>query len=158
MSATAIVRALFKESLATDALGLLYREFHRAAVREPTARQRAAPALTRLQESSGRRPSYGPPQSKRRSGAFTKPSRGATMVFNVSRLAALVAWSAVLSLLTVGGYVSAHPLGNFTINHLAVLRPQARRAFASTTFSISRKFPRFRSCMQPGGWTPAAHS
>ena len=46
------------------------------------------------------------------------------MVFNVSRLAALGAWSAIL-FLAGGGAAAAHPLGNFTINHLAVIRPQA---------------------------------
>ena len=151
MSATAIVRALFKESLATDALGLLYREFPRATMGEPTARQRAAPALTRLQESSGRRPSYGPPQSKRRSGAFTKPSRGATMVFNVSRLAALGAWSAVL-FLAAGGAAAAHPLGNFTINHLAEIRPQAGALRVHYVLDIA-EIPTFQ-IMNAATWTP----
>ena len=45
------------------------------------------------------------------------------MAFRVTRIAALGAWGAVFWLAAAGG-ASAHPLGNFTINHLAEMGPQ----------------------------------
>ena len=41
------------------------------------------------------------------------------------------------------GPAAAHPLGNFTINHLAIIQP-VRIEFAFTTSSISPKFLAFK--------------
>ena len=71
----------------------------------------------------------------------------------MTRLPRLVAWSAVLLLLTVGS-VSAHPLGNFTINHLAVLRPQAGQLRVHYVLDIA-EIPTFQIMHAAGGWTPA---
>lgn len=69
----------------------------------------------------------------------------------MSRLPRLVAWGAFLSLLTVGS-VSAHPLGNFTINHLAVLRPQAGRLRIHYVLDIA-EIPTFQIMHASGAWT-----
>ncbi len=71
----------------------------------------------------------------------------------MTRLPGLVAWSAFLSLLICGS-VSAHPLGNFTINHLAVLRPQAGRLRIHYVLDIA-EIPTFQIMHASGGWTPA---
>ena len=73
----------------------------------------------------------------------------------MTRLPRLVAWSAVLLLLTVGS-VSAHPLGNFTINHLAVLRPQSGSLRVHYVLDIA-EIPTFQIMHAAGGWT-RAHS
>ncbi|MGP8099829.1 MAG: hypothetical protein ACLQHL_03535 [Candidatus Cybelea sp.] len=95
--------------------------------------------------------SSGAPQSKRESGAFTKPSRGATMVFKVTRLAACGAWSAIF-LLAAAGAAGAHPLGNFTINHLAEIRPQRGALRIHYVLDIA-EIPTFQ-IMNAGSWTP----
>ncbi|HLY03649.1 MAG TPA: hypothetical protein VKR56_14280 [Candidatus Cybelea sp.] len=73
------------------------------------------------------------------------------MAFKVTRLAALGAWSAVFLLAAAGG-ASAHPLGNFTINHLAEIRPQRGALRVHYVLDIA-EIPTFQ-IMHAGNWTP----
>ncbi|MGA2760494.1 MAG: hypothetical protein ABSF08_09275 [Candidatus Cybelea sp.] len=69
----------------------------------------------------------------------------------MSRLAALGAWSAIL-FLAGGGAAAAHPLGNFTINHLAEIRPQAGALRVHYVLDIA-EIPTFQ-IMNAATWTP----
>lgn len=60
-------------------------------------------------------------------------------------------WSALLVLLCAAR-VSAHPLGNFTINHLAVIRPHPGRLQIHYVLDIA-EIPTFQ-IMHAGAWTP----
>jgi nickel/cobalt transporter (NicO) family protein len=72
------------------------------------------------------------------------------MAFKVTRFAALGAWSAAFLLATAGG-ASAHPLGNFTINHLAEIRPQPGALRVHYVLDIA-EIPTFQ-IMHAGTWT-----
>ena len=74
------------------------------------------------------------------------------MALNMTRLAALGAWSALLFLAAAGG-ASAHPLGNFTINHLAEIRPQRGELRVHYVLDIA-EIPTFQIMHATGSWTP----
>jgi nickel/cobalt exporter len=74
------------------------------------------------------------------------------MALNMTRLAALGAWSALLFLAAAGG-ASAHPLGNFTINHLAEIRPQRGELRIHYVLDIA-EIPTFQIMHATGSWTP----
>ncbi len=61
-------------------------------------------------------------------------------------------WGAFFSLLAVAK-VAAHPLGNFTINHLAVIRPDAGRLRIHYVLDIA-EIPTFQIMHATGAWTP----
>jgi len=70
----------------------------------------------------------------------------------LSRPARIFAWSMVLPLL-VASAAEAHPLGNFTINHLAVIRPDAARLRIHYILDIA-EIPTFQ-IMHASAWTPS---
>jgi nickel/cobalt exporter len=74
------------------------------------------------------------------------------MALNMTRSAALGAWSAFLFLAAAGG-ASAHPLGNFTINHLAEIRPQRGELRIHYVLDIA-EIPTFQIMHATGFWTP----
>jgi ABC-type nickel/cobalt efflux system permease component RcnA len=65
----------------------------------------------------------------------------------------VLAWIACLSFLAAGN-ASAHPLGNFTINHLAVLRPSAAQLHVHYVLDIA-EIPTFQIMHASGAWTPS---
>jgi ABC-type nickel/cobalt efflux system permease component RcnA len=65
----------------------------------------------------------------------------------------LFAWSAFWSLATAGN-ASAHPLGNFTINHLAEIRPDRGQLRVHYVLDIA-EIPTFQIMHATGAWTPA---
>lgn len=71
----------------------------------------------------------------------------------MTRLAALVGWVLILPLLAIAG-AGAHPLGNFTINHLAVLRPSLAQLRVHYVLDIA-EIPTFQIMHASGDWTPA---
>ncbi len=73
------------------------------------------------------------------------------MAFKVTRFVALGAWSAIFSLATAAA-VCAHPLGNFTINHLAEIRPQRGALRIHYVLDIA-EIPTFQ-IMHASTWTP----
>lgn len=73
------------------------------------------------------------------------------MAFKVTRFVALSAWSAVFSLATAAA-ACAHPLGNFTINHLAEIRPRGGALRIHYVLDIA-EIPTFQ-IMHAGTWTP----
>jgi nickel/cobalt exporter len=74
------------------------------------------------------------------------------MALNMTRSAALGAWSAFFFLAAAGG-ASAHPLGNFTINHLAEIRPQRGELRVHYVLDIA-EIPTFQIMHATGSWTP----
>jgi len=74
------------------------------------------------------------------------------MALNMTRSAALGAWSAFFFLAAAGG-ASAHPLGNFTINHLAEIRPQRGELRIHYVLDIA-EIPTFQIMHATGSWTP----
>jgi ABC-type nickel/cobalt efflux system permease component RcnA len=70
----------------------------------------------------------------------------------MTRSAALGAWSAFFFLAAAGG-ASAHPLGNFTINHLAEIRPQRGELRIHYVLDIA-EIPTFQIMHATGSWTP----
>jgi ABC-type nickel/cobalt efflux system permease component RcnA len=70
----------------------------------------------------------------------------------MTRSAALGAWSAFFFLGAAGG-ASAHPLGNFTINHLAEIRPQRGELRIHYVLDIA-EIPTFQIMHATGSWTP----
>jgi ABC-type nickel/cobalt efflux system permease component RcnA len=68
------------------------------------------------------------------------------------KIAALALWIASLSLATVRN-ASAHPLGNFTINHLARIDARGDRLRVHYVLDIA-EIPTFQ-IMHAAGWTPA---
>ena len=73
------------------------------------------------------------------------------MAFRGTRLAALGVWCAVF-LLAGAGATAAHPLGNFTINHLAEIRPQHGMLRIHYVLDIA-EIPTFQ-IMNERSWTP----
>ncbi len=65
----------------------------------------------------------------------------------------MLAWMACLSFLAAGN-AAAHPLGNFTINHLAVLRPGAAQLRVHYVLDIA-EIPTFQIMHAGGAWTPS---
>lgn len=72
----------------------------------------------------------------------------------VFRLRAVVFWVVCLPSLAIGS-VSAHPLGNFTINHLVRIEPNAQRLHVHYVLDIA-EIPTFQ-IMHAGGDWDAAH-
>lgn len=70
-----------------------------------------------------------------------------------TRSTVLIGCAALLAFLPVGN-ADAHPLGNFTINHLAVLRPSANRLSVHYVLDIA-EIPTFQIMHATGDWTPA---
>jgi ABC-type nickel/cobalt efflux system permease component RcnA len=70
----------------------------------------------------------------------------------MNRLAAPI-WAITLSLLAIGN-VAAHPLGNFTINHLAVLQPKAKELRIHYVLDIA-EIPTFQIMHATGAWDRA---
>ncbi len=68
------------------------------------------------------------------------------------RLAACYVWLCALTFLSAGA-AAAHPLGNFTINHLAALQPSERRLLVHYVLDIA-EIPTFQIMHADGGWTP----
>jgi nickel/cobalt transporter (NicO) family protein len=73
------------------------------------------------------------------------------MAANRVRLFACGAWILIHSLLATGG-VSAHPLGNFTINHLAEIRAAAGRLRVHYVLDFA-EIPTFQIMHTAGAWT-----
>ena len=71
----------------------------------------------------------------------------------MTRLAAAIGWVLILPLLAIAG-AGAHPLGNFTINHLAVLRPSEGTLHVHYVLDIA-EIPTFQVMHASGDWTPA---
>ena len=71
----------------------------------------------------------------------------------MTRLAGVVGWVLILPLLAIAG-AGAHPLGNFTINHLAVLRPSEAKLHVHYVLDIA-EIPTFQVMHASGDWTPA---
>lgn len=69
------------------------------------------------------------------------------------RLAAFVLWAVSLPFLAIGS-ASAHPLGNFTINHLARIRTGAAELRIHYVLDIA-EIPTFQIMHASGAWTPA---
>jgi nickel/cobalt exporter len=69
------------------------------------------------------------------------------------RVPACILWAACLSLLGAGSAV-AHPLGNFTINHLARIRMSAAELRVRYVLDIA-EIPTFQIMHATGEWTPA---
>ncbi|MGA8574602.1 MAG: hypothetical protein WB609_02800 [Candidatus Cybelea sp.] len=69
------------------------------------------------------------------------------------RVPACILWAACLSLLGAGSAV-AHPLGNFTINHLARIRVSATELRIRYVLDIA-EIPTFQIMHAAGVWTPA---
>ncbi len=78
--------------------------------------------------------------------------KGGGVAIVLTRVAASIAWS-VCFLLLMDGSAAAHPLGNFTINHLAVVRPQAGRLRIHYVLDIA-EIPTFQIMHASGAWTP----
>jgi ABC-type nickel/cobalt efflux system permease component RcnA len=74
------------------------------------------------------------------------------MALNMTRLAALGAWSAFFFLAAAGG-ACAHPLGNFTINHLAEIRPLRGHLRIHYVLDIA-EIPTFQIMQATGSWSP----
>jgi nickel/cobalt exporter len=72
----------------------------------------------------------------------------------VIRLTALAACALLTITLFTAGRAQAHPLGNFTINHLAVVTPGARRLYVHYVLDIA-EIPSFQIMHAGAGWTPA---
>jgi nickel/cobalt exporter len=75
------------------------------------------------------------------------------MAVLLKRFAALGFWSVFFSLLSASN-VSAHPLGNFTINHLAELRPFDGQLRVHYVLDIA-EIPTFQIMHASDSWTPA---
>jgi|HubBroStandDraft_2_1064218.scaffolds.fasta_scaffold05209_3 nickel/cobalt exporter len=71
----------------------------------------------------------------------------------MTRSAALGAWSVFFFLAAARG-ASAHPLGNFTINHLAEIRPQRGELRVHYVLDIA-EIPTFQIMHATGSWTPS---
>lgn len=69
------------------------------------------------------------------------------------RVAACISWAACLSLLGAGS-AAAHPLGNFTINHLARIRASATELHVRYVLDIA-EIPSFQIMHGAGEWTPS---
>jgi nickel/cobalt transporter (NicO) family protein len=71
----------------------------------------------------------------------------------VIRLAALILWGACLPFLAIGS-AAAHPLGNFTINHLARIRTSAAELRIHYVLDIA-EIPTFQIMHAAGAWNAA---
>jgi nickel/cobalt transporter (NicO) family protein len=71
----------------------------------------------------------------------------------VGRVAAFMLWMVCLSMLAIGS-AAAHPLGNFTINHLARLRAGPAELRLHYVLDIA-EIPTFQIMHAAGLWTPA---
>jgi nickel/cobalt transporter (NicO) family protein len=71
----------------------------------------------------------------------------------VFRLGAVVFWGVCLPSLAMGS-ASAHPLGNFTINHLVRIEPRARRLRVHYVLDIA-EIPTFQIMHADGDWNAA---
>jgi nickel/cobalt exporter len=69
------------------------------------------------------------------------------------RVVACISWAACLSLLGAGS-AAAHPLGNFTINHLARIRASSAELHVRYVLDIA-EIPSFQIMHAAGEWTPA---
>jgi ABC-type nickel/cobalt efflux system permease component RcnA len=76
-----------------------------------------------------------------------------SLLLGIARLGSLVALSAFL-VLSCNGRAPAHPLGNFTINHLAVLQPEGGKLRVHYVLDIA-EIPTFQIMHVTGEWSPA---
>lgn len=69
------------------------------------------------------------------------------------RLTTLLACAAFSIAVLTGSRAEAHPLGNFTINHLAIVAPSGRQLHVHYVLDIA-EIPSFQIMHAGGGWTP----
>ncbi len=75
------------------------------------------------------------------------------MLVAITRFGSFVAFSAFLALSCIGR-APAHPLGNFSINRLAVIRPEGSTLRVHYVLDIA-EIPTFQIMHATGAWTPA---
>ncbi len=74
-------------------------------------------------------------------------------MITATRFRSFVAFSAFLALLCIGR-AAAHPLGNFTINHLAVIEADGSTLRVHYVLDVA-EIPTFQIMHATGSWTPA---